>query len=144
MSDAAEERARLERLVAEMRGTLGEEHLATLSAMLDLADCLWAEGRLIAARKLEEQVVAGRRHRLGEQHFDTLKAIGKLAVTMAAQGDLTTARELQEYVVEGIKTNIPLHKKLLQFEPFVQGRYDTRTIERLLAEQGPIAGAAAV
>jgi acetyl-CoA carboxylase biotin carboxylase subunit len=50
---------------------------------------------------------------------------------------------LQEYVVEGIKTNIPLHKRLLQFEPFVQGRYDTRTIERLLAEQGPIAGAAA-
>ena len=46
---------------------------------------------------------------------------------------------LQEYVVEGIKTNIPFHKRLLQFEPFVQGRYDTRTVERLLAEAGPLA-----
>ena len=65
LSDAAEERARLEHLVVEMRGTLGEEHLATLSAILDLADRLWAEGRLIAAGKLEKQVVAGRRRALG-------------------------------------------------------------------------------
>jgi acetyl-CoA carboxylase biotin carboxylase subunit len=44
-------------------------------------------------------------------------------------------RALQEYVVEGIKTNIPFHRQLLTFEPFVQGRYDTRTVERLQAEQ---------
>ena len=74
---------------------LGEEHPDTLTAMLDLADCLWAQGRLIAARKLEEQVVAGRRRLLGEEHFDTLKASGKLAVTMAAQGELAAARALQ-------------------------------------------------
>jgi acetyl-CoA carboxylase biotin carboxylase subunit len=43
-------------------------------------------------------------------------------------------RALQEYIVEGIKTNIPFHKRLLEFEPFVQGKYDTRTVERLLAE----------
>ena len=43
-------------------------------------------------------------------------------------------RALEEYIVEGIKTNIPFHKKLLQFEPFVQGRYDTRLVEKLLAE----------
>ena len=49
-------------------------------------------------------------------------------------------RALQEYVVEGIKTNIPFHKRLLQFEPFVQGRYDTRTVERLLAETVATAG----
>jgi len=48
-------------------------------------------------------------------------------------------RALQEYVVEGIKTNISFHKRLLQFEPFVQGRYDTRTVERLLAESVPTA-----
>ena len=64
--------------------------------MLDLADCLWAQGRLIAARKLEEQVVEGRRRLLGEQHPDTLKAIGKLAVTRGTQGDLAEARQLQE------------------------------------------------
>src|SRR5207248_10231354 len=72
-----------------------------LSAMLDLADHLWAQGRLIAARKLEEQVVERRRRLLGEQHPDTLKAIGKLAVTLAAQGNLDEARRLQEAVVSG-------------------------------------------
>jgi hypothetical protein len=41
----------------ESRKAFGEDHPDTLTAMLDLADCLWAQGRLIAARKLEEQVV---------------------------------------------------------------------------------------
>src|SRR5713101_3658632 len=44
-------------------------------------------------------------------------------------------RALEEYIVEGIRTNIPFHKKLLQYEPFVQGRYDTRLVEKLLAEE---------
>src|SRR5437764_492481 len=71
--------------------------------------------------------------------------VAKLIVTADSRpaAIMRARRALQEYVVEGIKTNIPLHKRLLQFEPFVQGRYDTRTIERLLAEQGPIASAAA-
>jgi len=46
-------------------------------------------------------------------------------------------RALQEYIVEGIKTNIPFHRRLLTYEPFVQGRYDTRLVERLLAEPVP-------
>ncbi len=46
-------------------------------------------------------------------------------------------RALQEYIVEGIKTNIPFHRRLLTYEPFVQGRYDTRLVERLLAEPLP-------
>ena len=87
----AERCERQERLLQERRRVLGEEHPETLAAMLDLADCLWAQGRLIAARKLEERVVAARRIRLGADHFDTLKAIGKLAVTMAAQGELAEA-----------------------------------------------------
>ena len=99
MSDAAEERARLERLVAERRGTLGEEHLATLSAILDLADRLWAEGRLIAAGKLEKQVVAGRRRILGEQHLDSLVAMGNLAAVLWQQGDRDEAYALQQHVV---------------------------------------------
>ena len=101
---AAERCARQERLLEERRRVLGEEHPDTLTAMLDLADCLWAQGRLLAARKLEEQVVAGRRRLLGEDHFDTLKATGKLAVTMAAQGELAAARELQERVVNGMRS----------------------------------------
>jgi len=69
---AAERCARQERLLEERRRVLGEENPDTLTAMLDLADCLWAQGRLIAARRLEEQVVAERRRQLGEDHFDTL------------------------------------------------------------------------
>jgi hypothetical protein len=104
MSEAAAERcAQQERLLEERRRVLGEEHPDTLSAMLGFADCLWAQGRLIAARRLEERVVAGRRQQLGEDHFDTLKATGKLAVTMAAQGGLAEARELQERVIEGMR-----------------------------------------
>ena len=90
-----------ERLLTERRNALGDDHPDTLAAMLELADCLWAQGRLIAARKLEERVVEERRQQLGEQHPDTLKAIGKLAVTLAAQGNLAEARRLQEQVVDG-------------------------------------------
>ena len=43
-------------------------------------------------------------------------------------------RALREYIVEGISTNIAFHKRILESEPFVQGRYDTRLVERLLAE----------
>ena len=46
-------------------------------------------------------------------------------------------RALEEYIVEGIKTNIPFQKRVLQSEPFVQGRYDTRLVEKILAEQAP-------
>ncbi len=85
--------------VAALRQASGEEHPDTLAAMLDLAEVLWAEGRLAAARLLEEQVVAARRRLLGESHGDTLKALGKLATTIGAQGDLHEARRLQEHIV---------------------------------------------
>jgi hypothetical protein len=66
----------LEALVAERRQTLGEAHADTLTAMLDLAEALWGEGRLKAARQLEEAVVEGRRALYGAAHPDTLKALG--------------------------------------------------------------------
>ena len=89
--------------LGEVRREFGDAHPQTLTAMLDLAEALWAQGRLIAARRLEEEVVAGRRKLLGQDHADTLKAIGKLAVTMAAQGELAAARRLQEQVVAGMR-----------------------------------------
>jgi hypothetical protein len=95
--------AAAELLVAQRRCALGAEHPETLAAMLALADCLWAQGRLIAARRLEEAVVAGRRRVFGEGHVLTLKAIGKLAATLAAQGDLAAARQLQQEVVAGMR-----------------------------------------
>jgi acetyl-CoA carboxylase, biotin carboxylase subunit len=44
-------------------------------------------------------------------------------------------RALSEYVVEGIKTNIPFHRAALVEEAFLEGKYDTRFVERLLASE---------
>jgi acetyl-CoA carboxylase biotin carboxylase subunit len=62
--------------------------------------------------------------------------VAKLIVTADSRpaAIMRMRRALEEYIVEGIKTNIPFHKKLLMYEPFVQGRYDTRLVEKLLAE----------
>jgi hypothetical protein len=68
MSDIAGQEAR----VAELRRARGEEHPDTLAAMLDLAELLWKEGRIAAARPLEEQVVAARLRLFGDKHPDTL------------------------------------------------------------------------
>ncbi len=46
-------------------------------------------------------------------------------------------RALVEFVVEGIKTNVPFHKSVLNFPDFVEGRYDTRVVERILTSHGP-------
>lgn len=40
------------------------------------------------------------------------------------------ARALDEYIIRGIKTTIPLYKKLLQDEEFRSGRYTTEYMER--------------
>src|SRR5262249_60726825 len=62
--------------------------------------------------------------------------VAKLIVTADSRpaAIMRMRRALEEYIVEGIKTNIPFHKKLLVYEPFVQGRYDTRLVEKLLAD----------
>ncbi|PIO48840.1 MAG: acetyl-CoA carboxylase biotin carboxylase subunit [[Chlorobium] sp. 445] len=39
-------------------------------------------------------------------------------------------RALDEFIVEGIKTTIPLHKKILQSELFRSGKFDTSFIEK--------------
>ena len=44
-------------------------------------------------------------------------------------------RALGEYVIEGIRTNIPFHRAALADEGFLEGRYDTRLVERLLASE---------
>ncbi len=38
-------------------------------------------------------------------------------------------RALDEFVIEGIKTTIPFHKKLLENEDFVKGKYTTKFLE---------------
>jgi acetyl-CoA carboxylase biotin carboxylase subunit len=44
-------------------------------------------------------------------------------------------RSLDVMVVEGIKTNIPLHRRILDDPEFVAGRFDTGYLERFLAQR---------
>ena len=41
-------------------------------------------------------------------------------------------RCLDVMVVEGIKTNIPLHRRILEDPDFLAGRFDTRFMERFV------------
>ena len=45
-------------------------------------------------------------------------------------------RALEMFVVEGIKTSIPLHRKILADAEFATGKLDTHFIERLLGTNG--------
>jgi acetyl-CoA carboxylase, biotin carboxylase subunit len=64
--------------------------------------------------------------------YDSL--VAKLIVTGATREIALKRmmRALNEYVIEGIKTNIPFHKRVLQFPAFVEGRYDTRIVDQIL------------
>ena len=46
-------------------------------------------------------------------------------------------RALNEYVIEGIKTNLPLLRRVLANDRFRAGRYDTRIIEQILGGDLP-------
>jgi acetyl-CoA carboxylase biotin carboxylase subunit len=45
-------------------------------------------------------------------------------------------RALEMFVIEGIKTSIPLHRRILADPEFAAGRFDTHFIERLLGTDG--------
>jgi acetyl-CoA carboxylase biotin carboxylase subunit len=45
-------------------------------------------------------------------------------------------RALEMFVIEGIKTSIPLHRRILADSEFAEGRFDTHFIERLLGTGG--------
>ncbi len=45
---------------------------------------------------------------------------------------------LEGFVVEGIKTTIPLHKRILNDPAFVAGKFDTHFLDRALAETAPV------
>jgi len=45
-------------------------------------------------------------------------------------------RALEMFVIEGIKTSIPLHRRILADPDFAAGRFDTHFIERLFAGYG--------
>jgi acetyl-CoA carboxylase, biotin carboxylase subunit len=45
-------------------------------------------------------------------------------------------RALEMFVIEGIKTSIPLHRRILADADFAAGKFDTHFIERLLGSNG--------
>jgi acetyl-CoA carboxylase biotin carboxylase subunit len=66
-------------------------------------------------------------------HYDSM--IAKL-ITHGRDRDearVRMLRALDEFIVGGIRTNIPLHKRLLSDDDVAAGRFSTRTIERLVA-----------
>jgi acetyl-CoA carboxylase biotin carboxylase subunit len=48
-------------------------------------------------------------------------------------------RALDEFIIEGIKTTIPLHRRIFDDPEFVKGRVSTSFLDRLLADQSPSA-----
>ena len=75
-----------EKRVAELRHSRGEEHPETLTAMLDLAELLWKEGRLRPARMLEEQVVDTRQRIFGDDDPATRAAVAAFETMQRAAG----------------------------------------------------------
>ena len=70
--------------------------------------------------------------------YDSL--IAKLIVhaPTRAEAIIRMRRALGEFIVGGIRTNIALHKQLLDDPEVLAGTMTTRTIERLLAEQAQV------
>ena len=65
-------------------------------------------------------------------YYDAM--IGKLIVhgRDRAQAISRMRRALEELIVDGIKTNIPLQRKIITNEAFIQGRYDVHSLERYI------------
>jgi acetyl-CoA carboxylase biotin carboxylase subunit len=62
-------------------------------------------------------------------HYDPM--IAKLIVSGKdrAQAIDRARQALDAFVIEGIKTNIPLHRRIVADPAFVEGRLDTRFLE---------------
>ena len=67
-------------------------------------------------------------------HYDSM--IGKLLVHQPTRGQAieTMLRALSELRVDGIKTSVPIQKRILTNPDFVAGKVDTGFSERILAE----------
>ncbi len=63
-------------------------------------------------------------------HYDSM--IGKLIVhrPTRAEAIATMRRALEEMQVEGISTTAPFHDRVLQHPEFIEGRHDTKFVER--------------
>jgi acetyl-CoA carboxylase, biotin carboxylase subunit len=64
-------------------------------------------------------------------YYDSLLAKIISHAETRAQATEQLAKALQSFVVEGVKTNLPLHQKILASPAFAQGSLDTHFLERL-------------
>jgi acetyl-CoA carboxylase, biotin carboxylase subunit len=66
-------------------------------------------------------------------YYDSM--IAKLIVHAETRNDaiVRMRRALDEFIVEGVKTTIPMHKKILEDEDFQKGNISTKFMERYLA-----------
>ena len=65
-------------------------------------------------------------------NYDSL--ISKLIVHGKTREEaiLRLKRALKEYVIDGIKTTLPLHKKIIDTPEFISGKYDIRWLENFI------------
>jgi acetyl-CoA carboxylase biotin carboxylase subunit len=87
--------------------------------------------------RLDTHVVAGYRV---PPNYDSM--VAKLLVHQPTRAEAITVmrRALREFVVEGIHTTIPIHQQILDTPEFVEGRVDTKFIERSLLPQSGARG----
>ena len=66
-------------------------------------------------------------------NYDSM--IGKLLVWADTREEaiVRMRRALDEYVIEGVKTNIPLHRRILRNAYFVRGEYNTSFLDEMLS-----------
>ena len=67
------------------------------------------------------------------QHYDSLLAKVIVHAPTRAEAIIRMRRAIDETIVGGIRTNIPLHKRLLLEDDVIDGTMTTRTIERMIA-----------
>ena len=66
--------------------------------------------------------------------YDSLLAKLIVHAPTRAEAIIRMRRALGEFIIGGIRTNIPLHKRLLDDAEVISGEMTTRTIERVLAQ----------
>lgn len=76
-------------------------------------------------------------------NYDSL--VGKLIVHAPSRAEAIARmrRALDELVIEGVKTTIPLHRKIFRHKDFIDGGIDTTWVERVLMPRSREAGASA-
>ena len=79
--------------------------------------------------RLDTHVIAGYRV---PPNYDSLVAKLLVHQPTRAEAIATMKRALAEFRVEGIQTTIPLHREIFNTQAFLEGRVDTKFVERVL------------